>query len=188
MRGGSSVLRQYQYDRLGGVDGVNDLIAIERAGRHVPRRDPACHACLSQSLTGGFGNGTIQRCVADEYGGRADARLRIAAALSRFRCLHQQHRRGCPWGWQPRRTGRPERRLSGGQSQSTKDRFWPAAAGWGSMTEDSPLRTGPGPCPPLANGSNRAVKLVGEGGCLIPSGSGHASNVRYRAGRFATVG
>ena len=24
-------------------------------------------------------------------------------------------------------------------------RFWPAAAGWGSMTEDSPLRTGPDP-------------------------------------------
>src|ERR1700685_3217491 len=80
-RGGGRVLRQYKYDRLSGVDGVNDLIAIERSGRHVPRRDPAPDACFFQGLTGAFGNGTIQRGVADEDARRTTARLFVVTVF-----------------------------------------------------------------------------------------------------------
>jgi hypothetical protein len=43
------------------------------------------------------------------------------------------------------------------------DRFWPGAAGWGSMTEDSPFRTGADPKPPLSSGRFR----LGYSDCVL---------------------
>jgi hypothetical protein len=79
------MLRQYQHDGLSGIDGVNNLAGIRCARRYVPRRDPARHADLLHSPTGGLGDGTVWRGVAYKYvvrAGMSASRLLFAAAFS----------------------------------------------------------------------------------------------------------
>ncbi|HXP66064.1 MAG TPA: hypothetical protein VN815_11355, partial [Steroidobacteraceae bacterium] len=60
------ILRQDEHDCLGGIDGMNDLVGIERAGRHVPRRDPTCDPTVLERLDDGSGHGSVLRSIADE--------------------------------------------------------------------------------------------------------------------------
>jgi hypothetical protein len=66
VRGSGSILRQYQYDRFGGVDGVDDLIGIEPARRYISGRNPAPESMSLQCDNYRIGNGGILRGVADE--------------------------------------------------------------------------------------------------------------------------
>jgi hypothetical protein len=62
------ILRQDEHDCLGGIDGMNDLIGIERTGHHVPRGDPARHPTALECFDDGSGHSSILRSIADEYG------------------------------------------------------------------------------------------------------------------------
>jgi hypothetical protein len=62
------ILRQDEHDCLGGIDGMNDLIGIERTGCHVPRGDPARNPTALERLDDGSGHSSVLRSIADEYG------------------------------------------------------------------------------------------------------------------------
>ncbi len=65
------ILGQDEHDRLGRIDGMNDLISIEGAGCYIPRGDPARNPTALERLDDGSGYGSVLRGIADEYVGCA---------------------------------------------------------------------------------------------------------------------
>jgi len=60
------LLRENEYDNPCFVDGVNDLVGIQRTGDYVPGSDPALDAVALESFDDGIRNRRILRRIADE--------------------------------------------------------------------------------------------------------------------------